>query len=56
MCGHRGLVPLDRIGASDGDMRRLLDRRFKCASCGSMFVQLFLFGTRDEADSWAAKV
>jgi hypothetical protein len=53
MCGHRGgLMPLDRLDVSRGDMR-LLDRRFKCASCGSTFVALFLFAKRGEADSWA---
>jgi hypothetical protein len=37
-CGHRGLVPLDRIGAHDSDMRPLIDRPVKCSACGSMFV------------------
>jgi transposase len=34
-------------------MRPLIDRRFKCSVCGSMFVSLWPFVTRDEADAWA---
>src|SRR5262245_28952356 len=29
-CGHRTLVPLDRIGVHDSDMRLLIDHRLKC--------------------------
>ena len=28
------LVPLDRLGNLDGDMRPLLGRPFKCSACG----------------------
>jgi hypothetical protein len=35
------------------NMRPLIDRRFKCSPCDSMFVSLWLFVTRDEADAWA---
>ena len=34
-------------------MRPLIDRRFKCSGCGSMFVAPFLFATHNEADAWA---
>jgi hypothetical protein len=30
-CGRRALVPLDRIGRGPGDMRPLIDSRFKCS-------------------------
>src|SRR5262249_7239625 len=50
-CSHRGLVALERIGASDGDMRPLLDRPFKGSACDSMFVGLWLFATRAEVVS-----
>jgi hypothetical protein len=47
-------VTFDRIGATDGDMRPLIDRRFKCTGCGSMFAGMWLFVMPDEADAWAA--
>jgi hypothetical protein len=40
-----------RIRAHDSDMPRLIDRQFKCAACGSMFVRVYLFVTRAEADA-----
>lgn len=55
-CGHRGLVPLERIGESDSDMRPLIDRPFECTACGSMFVGLWLVVTRAEADAWCGRL
>ena len=54
-CGRRALVPLDRLGHLDGDMRPLLGRPFKCSGCGSRDVSLWLFAKRAEADAWAEK-
>ena len=54
MCGHRGLVPLTALKVGSGDMSRLIDRRFKCAPCGSQFVALYLFAKPEEADAFAA--
>jgi hypothetical protein len=50
-CGHRALVPLETIGAHDGDMRRLHDLRFTCSQCGRRgSLQLwFMTSDRDEA-------
>lgn len=54
-CGRRGLVSLEAIGAGSGDMRPLIDRRFKCTVCSSSFVGLFLFASAVEPAEWAAQ-
>jgi hypothetical protein len=51
-CKRRVLLPLDRLGNLDGDMRPLLDRRFKCparaaARRASPVVGQFEYGTHD---------
>jgi hypothetical protein len=51
-CGHRGLMALERIGVSDGDMRPLSSLRLKCSACEGRAVALLLFVTRAEADAW----
>ena len=52
-CKRRALVPLDRLGNLDGNMRPLKDWPFKCSACGSREVALWLFAKRAEADTWA---
>jgi hypothetical protein len=52
-CKRRALVPLDRLGNLDGNMRPLRDWPFKCSGCGSRDVALWLFAKRAEADGWA---
>jgi hypothetical protein len=47
------LVPLDRLGNLDGDMRPLLGLPFKCSGCGSRDVSLWLFAKRAEVDVWS---
>ena len=42
-CGRHALVPLDRLGNLDGNMRPLKDWPFKCSACGSRDVSLWLF-------------
>jgi len=51
-CKRRALVPLDRLGQLDGNMRPLKDWPFKCSACGSREVALWLFPRRAEAESW----
>jgi hypothetical protein len=51
-CKRRALVPLDRLGTLDGNMRPLKDWPFKCSACGSREVALWLFAKRAEADAW----
>ena len=51
-CKRRALVPLDRLGNIDGNMRPLRDWQFKCSACGSREVALWLFAKRGEADGW----
>ena len=51
-CKRRVLVPLDRLGQLDGNMRPLKDWPFKCLACGSREVALWLFAKRTEADTW----
>jgi hypothetical protein len=51
-CGHRALIELDMLGQLDGNMKLLKDFKFKCASCGSRDVSLWLFVKRPEADDW----
>jgi len=51
-CKRRALVPLDRPGDVDADMRPLLGRPFKCSACGSRDVALWLFAKRGEAEEW----
>jgi hypothetical protein len=48
-CKRRALVPLDRLGQLDGNMRPLKDWPFKCSACGSREVALRLFARRAEA-------
>jgi hypothetical protein len=52
-CKLRALVPLDRLGNLDGNMRPLKDWPFKCSACGSREVALWPFANRAEADTWA---
>jgi hypothetical protein len=52
-CTRRGLVPLDKIGAHQGNMAELQSLPFKCSACGSREVELWLFVNRAEADDWA---
>jgi hypothetical protein len=52
-CKRRALVPLDRLGNLNGNMRPLRDWPFKCSGCGSRDVALWLFPKRAEADGWA---
>ena len=51
-CTRRGLVPLDKIGAHQGNMTKLQSRPFKCSACGSREVELWLFVNRVEADDF----
>ena len=51
-CKRRALVPLDRLGQLDGDMRPLWNWPFKCSGCGSREVAQWLFSKRAEADTW----
>ena len=51
-CKRRALVPLDRLGNLDGNMRPLRDWPFKCSGCGSREVALWLFPKRAEAGRW----
>src|SRR5262244_3500982 len=46
------LVPLDRLGQLDGNMRLLRDLPFKCTACGSRDVALWLFAKRAEPEGW----
>jgi hypothetical protein len=50
--GHRALIELAKLGHLNGNMKPLLDFKFKCSSCGSRDVSLFLFARRDEADEF----
>ena len=52
-CARQALLPLDRLGNLDGDMRPLLGRPFKFSACGSRDISLWLFAKRAEADGWA---
>jgi hypothetical protein len=45
-CKRRALVPLDRLGNLDGNMRPLKNWPFKCSACGSREVALWLFAKR----------
>jgi hypothetical protein len=51
-CKRRALVPLDRLGNLDGNMRPLRDWPFKCSACGSREVAMWLFAKRAEANGW----
>jgi hypothetical protein len=51
-CRRRALVPLDRVGNLEGNMRPLRDWPFKCSRCGSREVALWLFAKRAEAEGW----
>ena len=51
-CKRRALVPLDRLGNLDGNMRPLKDWPFKCSACGSRKVALWLFAKRAEEENW----
>jgi hypothetical protein len=52
MCSHRGLVPLERIGAHSGDMKPIRDLPLKCSKCGSKWVSAYLFVKREEAEAF----
>ena len=51
-CKRRSLVPLDRLGTLEGNMRPTRAWPFKCTACGSREVALWLFAKRAEADAW----
>ena len=55
-CGRRALVPLDRLGHLDGNMRALVEWPFKCSACGLRDVSLWLFAARAEADAWSGEL
>jgi hypothetical protein len=48
-CGHRSLIPLERIGAR-GSMNRLCDLKLKCAQCGGRKFEIVLFFNGAQAD------
>ena len=51
LCGHCALVPLEKIGAGEGDMQYLYDRKFTCSKCGGRTVQLwFMTSEQDVAE------
>lgn len=51
-CERRVLVPLDKIGAKNGNMTLLHSLPLKCAACGGREVELWLFVDGDEAEAW----
>jgi hypothetical protein len=50
-CGHRSLIPLERIGAR-GSMNRLCDLKLKCAQCGGRKFEIVLFFNGAQADAF----
>ena len=51
-CKRRALVPLDRLGNLDGNMRAAAGPAVQCSACGSRKVALWLFTKQAEADGW----
>jgi DNA-directed RNA polymerase subunit M/transcription elongation factor TFIIS len=45
-------VPLDKIGAHQGNMTKPQSLPFKCSACGSREVELWLFVNRVEVDDF----
>lgn len=50
-CGHRGLVPLERLGL-EGSMKRVKDRKWRCSQCAGTDVELVLFANGAQADAF----
>jgi hypothetical protein len=47
-CGHRAVIPLDRLGAHKGDMREVSTLPLKCAACESREWEAIIFNKDEE--------
>jgi hypothetical protein len=51
-CGHRALIPLDRLGAHKGNMQKIKSLKLKCSACESREWEPTIFGRAEAFDTW----
>ncbi len=54
-CLHRALIPLERIGAHEGDLRCVDSLRFQCSRCRRRSHTAHLFRMRTETRRFMAE-
>ncbi len=55
-CNRRALVPLDRLGVFDGDMRALTSLRLVCSGCGGLDAAFWIVPPSARDDWLTAKI
>jgi hypothetical protein len=51
-CGHRALIPLDRLGAHSGNMQKIGTLKLKCSACESREWKPTIFQRAEDFDTW----
>jgi hypothetical protein len=54
-CLHRGLIPPERVGAHEGDVRCVDTLRFRCTKCGRRTFTAHLFRERRHVKRFMAE-